>query len=203
MAPGKSFLFSTCDSTRKWLRGYAWPGVDQAVTVALSIRDLGAMLNTARRAATAISKGRLKKGINTLTRISCLPHSREKKEIFVNACAHNQALYGCEACHVDGDLFSSYISHTAKAIGYNVQHKASALVFSLAGAGHAIDPHIQILMRRANKLRAMATKWPSIIPMVDRISHFTAVWTILAPKTQPLTLLLHQGTPIGRFGRLK
>ena len=55
LAPGKSFLFSTCDTTRKWLRDYSWPGVQQVVTVALAIRDLGAMLNTARKATTGIS----------------------------------------------------------------------------------------------------------------------------------------------------
>eukprot|EP00973_Karenia_brevis_P060035 8353208-Karenia_brevis.AAC.1 len=70
--------------------------------------DLGSAISSTYVCNTSISRGRLRKAVNTLARIAQLPHGQHAKGSFILACAHASALYGCEASHVDESALRMY-----------------------------------------------------------------------------------------------
>eukprot|EP00973_Karenia_brevis_P038086 5250620-Karenia_brevis.AAC.1 len=99
IAPSKSKIFVTTTSHRTWLATFVWEPIQQTIVVVHSMRDLGAVLSTSLCHSTTLSRARLQRGIATLKRIGRLPHNTSQKGDFALACAHAQALYGCEASH--------------------------------------------------------------------------------------------------------
>ena len=115
-APEKSFVFSTNEGARKWVKTYVWPIINQTVTIILHTGDLGAHLNTCRRVAST-STARIYEATAIIRRIRFLPHQYGVKAMVIRTKAFTKGPYGCEAVHVNETALRAMQTATVEAIG--------------------------------------------------------------------------------------
>eukprot|EP00973_Karenia_brevis_P082442 11427376-Karenia_brevis.AAC.1 len=163
IAPHKSQLFALQPSHREWLARYQWTTINSTVKVVLHLRDLGSHLTCSTVAHTSLSRARLQRGVATLSRIARLPHCLKRKITFIKMCAHSQALYSCEASHIDEVHLRKYIAATAKLIGSKVAHQCKMMAFLLTEIGNIshVHPQVAIFVRRITMLRRTIIKCPA------------------------------------------
>ena len=169
LAPKKSYLFSTANDFRKYLRTYSWPKVGGCISVLLHFRDLGTHVNTTSRFVGSTLTERIEQAIKCDMRFRWLPHTFLEKIKFILSSALSAGLYGCEAAWANEAALARLTTIIANTISHSAALRSNAILFSLQACKAEVDPAVVILLRRASLFRRMCVKKPSLVTMVHDI----------------------------------
>ena len=102
IAPKKSLTFSSCPTSRKWLREHKWRRIQTKIPVINDYRDVGAHLNATkvRKVGTTLSK-RMQAATSSTERLNFFRAPYEQKGHIIRAKMLAKGLYGCETSPIN------------------------------------------------------------------------------------------------------
>ncbi len=163
----KSFLFSSNDTTRDWLRNYFWEPIKENIRVVTNFRDLGAHLNLSGANNGATLAARLRNGVAKAMKIRKLPHDYATKAMFVLTSVLSGSLYGCEATYASESAMDALATAIADTVSPRASKRSNDIMFSTLM--RELEPCAVVFMRRAITLRRMIAKQPFVLEFAKDI----------------------------------
>ena len=141
----KCVVWSSCTTSREWLKQHRWRRLGQKVTVENDGRDLGAHYNIARnkRVGTTLTQ-RMRKSSESVVRLKMKKMPYSKKGQIVKMKLLPKALYACEMAPVNEGALSELRAELANTLTYTTTRRAADLVFAMASGKSDLDPDVEI-----------------------------------------------------------
>ncbi len=169
VADKKCFSFSTCQSSRAFLKKYKWGSEGFHIPVVNSFRDLGAHLNLTHSRAAPTTTKRLRIARDMVRRLRRLPLGHCQKLRVIRSNALTAALYGSEVAPINVAAMRSFRAAVADTLGPRSKKRSAAIVFSVSSGHNDVDPEVQQVVRKIAMLRRMMDKHPEMVGRVQNM----------------------------------
>ena len=160
-APNKSYTFSSCPTSRKYLSNITWKTTNTTIKTTTSTRDLGGHLSTSTSLKSNTLNQRLRDARTTTNKVARIPTTNNNKITIINSKVNAAALYGSETQPIHEQLMAGLRTSIANAIGPKSQRRSINITFANTTASQAeVDPYVWQLTRKIKMLRRCWYKRP-------------------------------------------
>jgi hypothetical protein len=136
---GKTWFFSTCNSTARTIAEMLLPFTPHPVERKTSANDLGYQMQYSGQSKLGVIKTRLENGTARLDRLRLRPHDVEVKEHMLQSSIFPAMFYGCDIRPISSDSLEAARSKAAHALCGENTNMSPAIVLAITQCG-IMDP---------------------------------------------------------------
>ena len=154
IAPKKCYAFTSCTTSRSWLRQHRWGRLDKVITVVNDTRDLGAHLNATvnKMVGTTLTQRMIKMTTKT-NALNMHKADYDKKAAIIRGKLIPAAIYGCETAPVNEAALRGLRTSIVDTLAYTTKRRSPDLTFACCSRGRDADPDSEIVVKRTLALR--------------------------------------------------